>query len=127
MMCGTRKVASRRTTIENEFMMLFCFFFFFQAEKGIRDRTVTGVQTCALPFPSQNPRKKKKLCKSGTSVQKKKEEKKEKEKRKKKKKITGAAVTLKKKKNVLETHIIPVIISTHQPLSLMPVQSNILT
>src|SRR5207248_7854653 len=24
--------------------------FFFQAEDGIRDRTVTGVQTCALPF-----------------------------------------------------------------------------
>src|SRR2546430_17514874 len=28
------------------------FFFFFQAEDGIRDLTVTGVQTCALPiFP----------------------------------------------------------------------------
>src|SRR5207248_7777206 len=27
-----------------------CFFFFFQAEDGIRDRTVTGVQTCALPI-----------------------------------------------------------------------------
>src|SRR5699024_11272821 len=25
-------------------------FFFFQAEVGIRDRNVTGVQTCALPF-----------------------------------------------------------------------------
>ena len=25
------------------------FFFFFQAEDGIRDRLVTGVQTCALP------------------------------------------------------------------------------
>src|SRR5438094_6780066 len=24
--------------------------FFFQAEDGIRDRTVTGVQTCALPI-----------------------------------------------------------------------------
>src|SRR5688572_22105269 len=33
--------------------MLFCFlcvFFFFQAEDGIRDLTVTGVQTCALPI-----------------------------------------------------------------------------
>src|SRR5438094_4410857 len=38
-------------------------FFFFQAEDGIRDRTVTGVQTCALPiligmieiFGSQSP------------------------------------------------------------------------
>src|SRR5438132_14043318 len=29
--------------------MLF-FFFFFQAEDGIRDHCVTGVQTCALPI-----------------------------------------------------------------------------
>src|SRR5207302_6134837 len=30
---------------------LFCFFvFFFQAEDGIRDFHVTGVQTCALPI-----------------------------------------------------------------------------
>src|SRR5438270_1821231 len=30
---------------------MFCFFFFFfQAEDGIRDLTVTGVQTCALPI-----------------------------------------------------------------------------
>src|SRR5207249_9234052 len=28
---------------------LICFFFF-QAEDGIRDRNVTGVQTCALPI-----------------------------------------------------------------------------
>src|SRR6266540_5440043 len=28
----------------------FFFFFFFQAEDGIRDRDVTGVQTCALPI-----------------------------------------------------------------------------
>src|SRR5205085_7523994 len=28
------------------------FFFFFQAEDGIRDLTVTGVQTCALPICS---------------------------------------------------------------------------
>src|SRR5207245_5100906 len=27
-----------------------CVFFFFQAEDGIRDATVTGVQTCALPI-----------------------------------------------------------------------------
>src|SRR5437867_13272961 len=31
-------------------MVFFIFFFFFQAEDGIRDRTVTGVQTCALPI-----------------------------------------------------------------------------
>src|SRR5207248_3569457 len=29
---------------------LICLCFFFQAEDGIRDRTVTGVQTCALPI-----------------------------------------------------------------------------
>src|SRR2546430_8702633 len=30
--------------------VFFSFFFFFQAEDGIRDLTVTGVQTCALPI-----------------------------------------------------------------------------
>src|SRR5256886_4126513 len=30
--------------------MSLLFFFFFQAEDGIRDLTVTGVQTCALPI-----------------------------------------------------------------------------
>src|SRR6266542_33157 len=29
------------------------FYFFFQAEDGIRDATVTGVQTCALPISLQ--------------------------------------------------------------------------
>src|SRR5699024_11321441 len=28
-------------------------FFFFQAEDGIRDRNVTGVQTCALPISAK--------------------------------------------------------------------------
>src|SRR5688572_29407167 len=32
------------------YVFRFCFFFFFQAEDGIRDLTVTGVQTCALPI-----------------------------------------------------------------------------
>src|SRR2546429_4502312 len=31
-------------------MNVLCFFFFFQAEDGIRDVAVTGVQTCALPI-----------------------------------------------------------------------------
>src|SRR5215204_7375326 len=32
------------------------FFFFFQAEDGIRDHCVTGVQTCALPiYPMPEP------------------------------------------------------------------------
>src|SRR2546430_4348424 len=30
--------------------VLYSLFFFFQAEDGIRDLTVTGVQTCALPI-----------------------------------------------------------------------------
>src|SRR5437667_7224425 len=35
-------------------MLVVCFFFFFfQAEDGIRDRDVTGVQTCALPICRQ--------------------------------------------------------------------------
>src|SRR5205085_3411567 len=32
------------------FWIVLSFFFFFQAEDGIRDLTVTGVQTCALPI-----------------------------------------------------------------------------
>src|SRR5947209_12968218 len=35
-------------------LCLFCFFFF-QAEDGIRDIGVTGVQTCALPIYSRSP------------------------------------------------------------------------
>src|SRR2546429_2289904 len=44
-------------------MMCYCtvgfFFFFFQAEDGIRDVAVTGVQTCALPISRivRQPRK----------------------------------------------------------------------
>src|SRR2546429_5195490 len=41
-------------------MLAWCrYFFFFQAEDGIRDVAVTGVQTCALPisgFPYVRPR-----------------------------------------------------------------------
>ena len=39
-------------TIERERKVCsgFCLFFFFQAEDGIRDWSVTGVQTCALPI-----------------------------------------------------------------------------
>src|SRR5260370_41597462 len=33
-------------------MIATCLFFFFQAEDGIRDSSVTGVQTCALPISS---------------------------------------------------------------------------
>src|SRR6266478_4142965 len=36
-------------------MVVLFFFFFFQAEDGIRDLTVTGVQTCALPIWRPRP------------------------------------------------------------------------
>src|SRR2546421_6009667 len=44
-----RAVVARRdgTTVLS---LLRIFFFFFQAEDGIRDLIVTGVQTCALPI-----------------------------------------------------------------------------
>src|SRR5690606_40981719 len=32
------------------YIVFYCYFFFFQAEDGIRDFHVTGVQTCALPI-----------------------------------------------------------------------------
>src|SRR5699024_12073140 len=35
--------------------LLLLIFFFFQAEDGIRDRNVTGVQTCALPICGETP------------------------------------------------------------------------
>src|SRR5207237_5675830 len=43
-------------------LALFLLFFFFQAEDGIRDSSVTGVQTCALPIsllrePRRPPRR----------------------------------------------------------------------
>src|SRR2546429_4331080 len=48
--------------IFNKFTLIYdgivCFvFFFFQAEDGIRDVAVTGVQTCALPISKGIPRK----------------------------------------------------------------------
>src|SRR5256886_12255793 len=44
-------VSSRETAgLRDGLLGVFVFFFFFQAEDGIRDLTVTGVQTCALPI-----------------------------------------------------------------------------
>src|SRR5256885_12453694 len=37
--------------------LLSIIFFFFQAEDGIRDYKVTGVQTCALPISLPRPRR----------------------------------------------------------------------
>src|SRR5262249_60057576 len=36
-------------------LLLYRRFFFFQAEDGIRDWSVTGVQTCALPISRSSP------------------------------------------------------------------------
>src|SRR5256886_8853574 len=42
------------------------FIFFFQAEDGIRDLTVTGVQTCALPIcPEAGSRRPRRLSRHG--------------------------------------------------------------
>src|SRR2546430_10450753 len=58
-----RTVMTPKSTRKNHIVQTVCYeslrsseharlFFFFQAEDGIRDLTVTGVQTCALPiFP----------------------------------------------------------------------------
>src|SRR6202022_1265624 len=43
-------------------------FFFFQAEDGIRDHCVTGVQTCALPISSRRDRKSTRLNSSHTVI-----------------------------------------------------------
>src|SRR5689334_24294320 len=58
--CSARSAFSSRAAADQRFSVpsLPCFlsyvrslfFFFFQAEDGIRDGTVTGVQTCALPI-----------------------------------------------------------------------------
>src|SRR5256884_1817177 len=41
---------------DEHYMYVFVSFFFFQAEDGIRDVAVTGVQTCALPILPGNER-----------------------------------------------------------------------
>src|SRR5437868_9723949 len=43
------------------------FFFFFQAEDGIRDRNVTGVQTCALPISGRSSSTRYSWCLSSSS------------------------------------------------------------
>src|SRR2546430_8932687 len=42
-----------RCLVLSVFVYVHLSFFFFQAEDGIRDLTVTGVQTCALPISSR--------------------------------------------------------------------------
>src|SRR5438309_6658682 len=49
---ATREVTTRTATVPEKLSEKLnrIHFFFFQAEDGIRDGTVTGVQTCALPI-----------------------------------------------------------------------------
>src|SRR5947207_4678320 len=61
-MHGARRSARRMTprsvsTPSPQFRMLSDVFFFFQAEDGIRDHCVTGVQTCALPILAEKAAK----------------------------------------------------------------------
>ena len=44
---GSKWGCEKEEVQENFFIIIF---FFFQAEDGIRDWSVTGVQTCALPI-----------------------------------------------------------------------------
>src|SRR2546430_10153112 len=47
---------TKNTYVMTRLSILFLLlFFFFQAEDGIRDLTVTGVQTCALPISGHLP------------------------------------------------------------------------
>src|SRR5256885_4579811 len=47
--CVCNTTCNRIVTRPDKFCYVY-FFFFFQAEDGIRDYKVTGVQTCALPI-----------------------------------------------------------------------------
>src|SRR3989449_6963507 len=46
----------------------FVYVFFFQAEDGIRDVAVTGVQTCALPISWSWPSSCSTVCRAGRSL-----------------------------------------------------------
>src|SRR5256885_10686696 len=51
--CGpaaVQRTASARFSSLRKLVSASCSYFFFQAEDGIRDYKVTGVQTCALPI-----------------------------------------------------------------------------
>src|SRR5699024_11724327 len=51
------------------FSIVNCVDFFFQAEDGIRDRNVTGVQTCALPIYGMGRGPSKTSCTSSNRLQ----------------------------------------------------------
>src|SRR2546425_189379 len=48
--CSCRLVSRTISLLDMSVYLYIFFFFFFQAEDGIRDKLVTGVQTCALPI-----------------------------------------------------------------------------
>src|SRR5260221_9829257 len=48
--CSSLVLVARFLVFYRLLRVLLVFFFFFQAEDGIRDHCVTGVQTCALPI-----------------------------------------------------------------------------
>src|SRR5205823_8855480 len=50
------------------FIVVLSFFFFFQAEDGIRDKLVTGVQTCALPISLQVPAPRRQIAHHGALI-----------------------------------------------------------
>src|SRR5438094_6184175 len=62
-----RQLTKKRYIFTSTSYLFCCNFFFFQAEDGIRDRTVTGVQTCALPISAaRSPwRCRRKMCGRG--------------------------------------------------------------
>src|SRR5437879_9929773 len=59
-MIGTSRLTRHRYTFSSAALRvrIIFFFFFFQAEDGIRDTSVTGVQTCALPIYDRQRRTK---------------------------------------------------------------------
>src|SRR5205809_2743165 len=54
LLCASMRARMTSSSYSSKFMeecmLFFLLFFFFQAEDGIRDVAVTGVQTCALPI-----------------------------------------------------------------------------
>src|SRR5207237_3835509 len=51
----TQSLPNQRLSLSSIlFINKLCPVFFFQAEDGIRDSSVTGVQTCALPISSED-------------------------------------------------------------------------
>src|SRR5205807_4962615 len=61
-MVGSVCTIGEKMVKNNIEVTLLFYFFFFQAEDGIRDYKVTGVQTCALPISPHAPRSMPRRC-----------------------------------------------------------------